>query len=110
MSLTISAQATKESWKDKFVKASDEYLDQVYLRYQPTQGTLAGYHQYDTQLEDYSRKNMDSEIIALKASEKSIEAIPTEDATAEGDREVVLGSIRSRLLTLETIQIGRAHV
>ena len=47
----------------------------------PTHGTLAGYHQYDTQLEDYSRKNIDAEIAALKGFEKRIEAIhPDADA------------------------------
>ncbi len=39
-------------WKKVFVHASDEYFDQVYFPHQPTQGTLAGYHQYDAKLED----------------------------------------------------------
>ena len=108
MSTAIHAQTAKENWKQLFAKVSDEYLDQVYLRYQPTAGTQAGYHKYDTQLEDYSRKNIDAEIAALKDFEKRIEAIhPDADAASfvpRSDREIVLSTIRSQLLTLETIR------
>jgi uncharacterized protein (DUF885 family) len=108
MSSTITANAANETWKQQFAKVSDEYLDQVFLHYQPTQGTLAGYHQYDTHLEDYSRKTMDAEIAALRSFEKQIEAIHPDDAAADfvprSDREIVLANIRSQLLTLETIR------
>jgi uncharacterized protein (DUF885 family) len=108
MAAAIPSNAQKETWKQEFARASDEYLDQVYLRYQPTAGTLAGYHQYDTQLEDYSRKNIDAEIAALKAFEKRVEAIhpvaSADDFLPRSDREMVLASIRSELLTLETIR------
>src|ERR1017187_9885242 len=108
MSSAITAHAEKEAWKQQFQKASDEYLDQVYFHYAPTQGTLAGYHQYDTQLEDYSRKNIDAAIAALKVFEKQVAPIHGDanalDLTTRGDREMVLGNIRSLLLTLETIR------
>jgi uncharacterized protein (DUF885 family) len=108
MTSAISAYAASDNWKLQLARVSDEYLDQVYLRYQPTQGTLAGYHQYDTQLENYSRQNVDAEIAALKSIEKRIEAIhPDESATefvSRSDREIVLANIHSRLLTLETIR------
>jgi uncharacterized protein (DUF885 family) len=108
MSSAIMAYGAKETWQQQFQKVSDEYLDQVYLRYQPTQGTQAGYHQYDTQLEDYSRKSVDAEIAALKSYEKGIEAIRPGTGAADfvprSDREIVLSTIHSRLLTLETIR------
>src|ERR1035437_8086018 len=108
MSSAINVFAEKETWKQQFQKVSDEYLDQVYFHYAPTQGTLAGYHQYDTQLEDYSRKNIDAAIAALKLFEKRVAAIHGDanalDLTTRGDREMVLGNIRSQLLTLETIR------
>jgi uncharacterized protein (DUF885 family) len=108
MSLAMNAHAAKDNWKQQFEKLSNEYLDQVYLRYQPTVGTQAGYHQYDTQLEDYSRKNIVAEIAALKGFEKLIAAIhPDADAADfvfRSDREIVLSNIRSTLLTLETIR------
>ncbi|MGA3371797.1 MAG: DUF885 domain-containing protein [Terracidiphilus sp.] len=108
MVASIDAHAANEDWKQQFAKVSDEYFDQVYFHYGPTGGTLAGYHQYDAQLEDYSRKKIDAEIVALKSFEKRIEAIHPDVATADfvprSDREIVLANIRSRLLTLEVIR------
>jgi len=105
---SITAQATKEAWKDQFNRVSNEYFDQVYFPYGPTNGTLAGYHQYDAQLENYSRKSIDAEIAALKDFEKCVEAIHPEadaaDFVPRSDREIVLATIRSQLLTLETIR------
>jgi len=104
----IPVYGAKENWNEKFAKVSDEYFDQVYFHYAPTNGTLAGYHQYDAQLEDYSRKNIDAEIAVLKVFEKRIEAIHPDTAAADfvprTDREIVLANIRSQLLTLETIR------
>ena len=103
-----SARAATENWKQKFAQLSDEYFDQVYFPYAPTAGTQVGYHQYDTKLENYSRKSVDAEIAALKTFERRIEAIqPSMDAAdfvPRSDREIVLGNIRSQLLTLETIR------
>jgi uncharacterized protein (DUF885 family) len=108
MSILIAAQATAEDWKQSFQTASDEYFDQVYFRYAPTSGTVAGFHQYDGRLEDYSAQAIDAEIKALKSFEVRIEAIRPENVKADfvtrTDREMVLSNIRSQLLTLETIR------
>jgi uncharacterized protein (DUF885 family) len=108
MSGAVTSQAQKETWKQQFERVSDEYFDQVFFPYGPTNGTLVGYHQYDGQLEDFSRKNIDAEILALKNFEKRIEAIHPDASAADfvprSDREMVLGNIRSELLTLETIR------
>jgi uncharacterized protein (DUF885 family) len=104
----IPVHAANRNWKQQFEKVSNEYFDQVYFRYAPTNGTLAGYHQYDAQLEDYSRTNIDAEIAALKVFEKRLEAIHPDAAAADfvprTDREIVLANIRSQLLTLEAIR------
>ena len=92
--------------KQTFQAASDEYFDKVYFPYQPTLGTLSGYHQYDTKLEDFSRKSIDTEISELHSYEKRIDKIPaaTLDQTTRADRELVLSNINSTLLTLEVIR------
>ena len=92
--------------KAAFATASNAYFDEVYFPYQPTSGTLTGYHQYDTMLENYSRKSIDAEIAALHGLEKRIAAIPADglDQTTRADRELVLSSIRSRLLTQEIVR------
>jgi uncharacterized protein (DUF885 family) len=108
MCSAMNAHAANEDWKQQFQKASDDYFDQVYFHYGPTAGTLVGYHQYDTQLENLSRQNIDAEIAALKAFEKRIEAIHPDNAAADfgprSDREIVLANIHSALLSLETIR------
>lgn len=100
--------AAGADWKQQFAKVSDEYFDQVYFRYAPSAGTQAGLHQYDSQLENYSRKNIDAQIAALKDFEARIEAIQPARSAANfvprSDREIVLSNIRSQLLTLETIR------
>jgi uncharacterized protein (DUF885 family) len=108
MASANAVYAANENWKQQFEKGSNDYFDQVYFRYNPTSGTQVGYHQYDTQLEDYSRKNIDAEIAVLKSIEKRIEAIHPDAAAADfvprSDREIVLSNIRATLLTLETIR------
>jgi len=102
----IAASAAANTPKDQFQKISDEYLDQVFFPYGPTSGTLAGYHQFDTQLEDYSRKNIDAEIAVLHKFEDRVSAIPAAglDLTTRGDRALVLANIQSTLLALEKIR------
>ena len=108
MCSAIAGHAANGDWKQQFQKVSDEYFDQVYFPYGPTSGTLVGYHQYDAQLESYSRKNIDAEIAALKSFEARVAAIHPDAARADfvprSDREMVLANIRSTLLTLETIR------
>ena len=108
----IVAHAEREKlteiyWKKVFVHASDEYFDQVYFPYQPTQGTSAGYHQYDAKLEDFSVATVNAEIAALEKFEKRFQQMRTKasfDQATRGDCDVVLGNIRSTLLTLQTIR------
>jgi uncharacterized protein (DUF885 family) len=103
MSTTVSAQTTPAQ---NFQKVSDEYFDKVYFPNQPTVGTLTGYHQYDTQLEDYARTKIDRWVADLVYFERRIESVPAAglDETTRGDREMVLANIRSTLLTLDTIR------
>ncbi len=94
-------------WKKIFEHVSDEYLDQVYFPHQPTAGTLAGYHEYDTALEDASVPSVNAEVADLKRFEQRFADMQKKavfDETTRGDCAIVLGNIRSRLLTLETIR------
>ncbi|HEY1648080.1 MAG TPA: DUF885 domain-containing protein [Terracidiphilus sp.] len=108
MSTAIAAHAAQETWKEQLQRITDQYFDQVYFHYAPSAGTQTGFHQYDAQLEDYSRPAIDAEIAGLKGFEKRIEAIQPDDSPADfvprSDREIVLSNIRSQLLTLETIR------
>ncbi len=107
MSAAISAHAAPD-WKQQFAQLSDEYFDQLYFRYAPSSATAAGFHQYDSQLEDLSRPAIDAEIATLHGFERRIEAIHPDNLPANfvprSDREIVLANIRSQLLTLEVIR------
>ena len=86
----VISQAEARDAKQAFVSAADAYFDQVYFPFAPTLGTLTGYHQYDTRLEDLSRKNIDAQIAALHSFEKKIAAIPIQglDQPTRADREL----------------------
>jgi uncharacterized protein (DUF885 family) len=106
MFTAISAYAASDAIQQQFLKVSDEYFDKLYFPNQPTIGTLSGYHQYDSQLEDYSRKKTDAWIADLVFFERRVESVPAAglDETTRGDREMVLHNIRTTLLTLETLR------
>jgi uncharacterized protein (DUF885 family) len=86
---------------------ADEYFDQVYLHYAPSNGTLLGLHQYDNQLEDYSRATIERETSELERFESRFSAIPAAqlDLTSQGDLQLLLASIHSTLLSLNTIHL-----
>ena len=104
--MSSALAAYPESPKEQFQKVSDEYFDQVYFPHQPTSGTVAGYHQYDAKLEDFSHTSIDAEVSDLNQFLDRVSAIPAAslDQTTRGDRQMVLGEIHSRLLTLQTIR------
>ncbi len=105
--MTLSQQsANAASPKQSFESAANAYLDQVYFPYQPTTATLAGIHLYDDRLEDFSRASIDREIAGLNSALSQIEATPAAglDRDTNGDRELVLSSIHSRLLTLQVLR------
>jgi uncharacterized protein (DUF885 family) len=87
-------------------KLADRYFDELYFKYYPTAGTAAGFHQYDTRLEDYSRRAIDSQISALKQFKTEFENLkmPNGSQEEQSDRDLVLSDINSRLLALENIR------
>lgn len=97
-----SKQSTVAQWN----ALADDFLDNFYFKYAPTQGTSAGLHQYDSQLEDFTRASIEKQIVVLKQFEKRVAVFDAKELpeTEAGDREMLLGQIRSGLLTLETIR------
>ena len=89
-----------------FDTVSEHYFSDVYFHFNPSAATAAGFHEADKQMEDYSSANVAREISALHANEAKIIAIDPAalDAPVAADREILLNSIRSQLLSLETIR------
>ena len=89
-----------------FKSLADEYFDKVLFHYQPSTGTYLGLHQYDTQLEDLSRASIEAWQRDLHAYGERVAAVPSVQLNSvdRADREMLLNSIRSALLTSEVIQ------
>ena len=56
----------------------DSFFDDVYFKFNPTVGTASGFHQYDAQLEDYSKAAVHTQSHALHAAEKQFSALPAD--------------------------------
>src|ERR1700693_3737242 len=101
----MAPQAANEK-QTAWDKLADEYFDEVYFKFGPSNGTSAGLHQYDALLEDYSRPGIDADVAALHAFEKRVAAVDPQglDEARAADRELVLASIQGALLTQETVR------
>jgi hypothetical protein len=77
----------------------DRFFDEVYFKFSPTGGTSAGFHQYDAQLEDYSKAALDTNVKALHRAERQFAAL-----AADPDRDLILSYIRATLLDIEKVR------
>ena len=95
----------KEAKPSHFEKLVDDFFDNAYFKFNPTQGTAAGLHQYDGQLEDYTKAGVDRNITVLRSYRQKIENSKPKAGTIEvSDRDLVLHYIDGALLELETIR------
>lgn len=104
-----SAPSAKEA-SGEFVRFVDTYFDS-YFRFNPTQGTAAGLHQYDTLLEPWSADGIQKRIAALRSQETALEQIRSRGLSPDDsvDASILLNRIRGELLDLETIRWWRRN-
>ena len=86
----------------------NKYFD-FYFSFHPSEGTAAGLHQYDRQLEDYSAEAQQKQAQGLKDFLTQFEALDASKLASDkaADREWMISSIHSDLLELESIQMWR---
>jgi uncharacterized protein (DUF885 family) len=103
-----TTEAPSQSTHAAFDKLVDEYFD-FYFRFHPTAATQAGFHQYDSKLEDFSPSAVEAEIAGLARFRQRFSRIQTSglDDESNGDLEVLTSSIQASLLELQTIQAWR---
>lgn len=84
----------------------DDFLDQVVFPEYPSWATVSGLHQYDSQIENYSKAGITERIGKLHAFETRVAGFPPAGLSAvdAADRKILVGQIRSQLLSLETIR------
>jgi uncharacterized protein (DUF885 family) len=104
---TLVMSATFAQTPDQFGHLVDRFFDQCYFRFSPTLGTSAGLHQYDRQLESYSRHSIEEEIAVLQRFETEFRDVHPKalDPEASADRDLVLSTIRAALLNTKEIRM-----
>ncbi len=90
---------------DEYNRLVDQFFD-AYFELNPTYGTAAGFHQYDTRLEDYSRAGVDKAVGLENDFKARFEKLNAAELPPEiqADRDMILARINGDLLDLENIR------
>jgi uncharacterized protein (DUF885 family) len=104
----MRAHAPSSAPAEDFNRLVDEYFD-AHFQSHPHAATAAGFHQYDTKLEDYSRTAMEAEAATLKTFAARFRRMDPTQLSEEsaGDLAFLQSTIQARLLELETLQMWR---
>ena len=104
--LMLAGVCLAQKRDSEFNKLADRIFDEVVFRYDPVQGTQAGFHQYDALLPSGSRADIEAQTAALHKFEQEVESFDARGLSlvAAADRELVLAQIRGQLLTLEVVR------
>lgn len=102
---TGSAAAAPAGTGDSFSKFVDDYFDARFA-YLPSQGTDAGFHQYDSKLEDRSRARIESRIADLKSFLARLSRFDRSKLSLDEavDADALEADIRGFLLDQETLR------
>ena len=108
LSAVLPSTGRAQSSQSDFDKLVDEYFD-VFFQYHPTQGTAAGFHQYDTKLEDYSLASLDAESAANEKLQAKLNGFDKSKLSEESaaDLQILQDTIRARALEFQDIQMWR---
>lgn len=84
----------------------EDYFNEILLKFNPSSATLLGFHEYDGKIEDRTSAGINAEIDALAKFEKRVAAFSPAglNSTDAADREMLLGSLRSSILTLRVFR------
>jgi uncharacterized protein (DUF885 family) len=105
--LVLAGLSSAQNRDAEFGKLTDRYFDEAVFRFDPVQATSLGFHQpYDALLPSSSRAEIEAQIAALQQWERTLESFDPRGLSpwVSSDRELVLASIRSQLLSLESIR------
>jgi uncharacterized protein (DUF885 family) len=103
MTVPMFAQTTSTSTWDPLV---DEFFES-YFQLNPTSSTYAGFHQYDSELEDYSHAGVEKQIKWANDWQARLSKYDTKSLSAEQlqDYQLVVNSLKSALLELQDIRM-----
>jgi len=91
-----------------FERLVDSYFN-FYFESHPKEATAAGFHEYDTKLEDYSQASREREISGLQDFASQLSRIDSTKLSADsaGDLAFLQSTIKGRLLELQVIEMWR---
>jgi uncharacterized protein (DUF885 family) len=104
---TVAAGCFAQARDGEFNQLADRIFDQLIFRYDPVQGTAAGFHQYDALLPSGARAELQEEMAAAKKFTAEVESFDPRGLSpyAAADRELMLAQLRSQSLALENIRM-----
>ena len=88
----------------------DQYFD-AYFHFHPSDGTAAGFHQYDNMLEDLSQQGRDAELSFLLEAKQAAGYFHTERLSEEQrqDLKLLSNAINARILELQEIRMWQKN-
>ncbi len=101
----VAASVSSNAGDAAFNDLADKYFDFGFT-HNPDAATVLGIHKYDNLVPDFSATAIKEEISGLKSFKQQFDAVKPETLTAQTkiDRQLILGDINSRLLTLEQLK------
>jgi uncharacterized protein (DUF885 family) len=102
----LSCGALAQSRDGAFAALADRYFTEAVFKFDPVQGTAAGFHQYDRLLPSGSRAEVDEQVAVLKKFLNETQQFGSSGLSpmAVADRELVIAQIQGTLLELEQIR------
>ena len=90
---------------DAFSAFVDRYFEE-YFHFHPSRGTRMGFHQYDSELPSYSRREIEEEISRSKGALSELARIMRSELSRDNrfDARLLESSIRGDILDLENIR------
>jgi uncharacterized protein (DUF885 family) len=103
---TATAPSTSAGADAQFRQLAERYFTDCYFKYNPTTGTTSGFHEYDNQLEDYSRAALQRQTVTLKIFQQQFKRLDPARLSTETsvDWDLVLNDINARILSIESIR------
>jgi uncharacterized protein (DUF885 family) len=97
----LALTANAQDWN----KLVDRYFNEGVYPFSPSAATSAGFHQWDSALEDFSAAAVARQADMLRRFEREVSAYPA----SQMDRDLLLSNIHSTLLELDSIQMWRKN-
>jgi uncharacterized protein (DUF885 family) len=105
-----AAQSPEARVTAEFDGMVNEYFD-TYFHFHPTEATAAGFHQYDTQLEDFSQKSRDAELSFLLEAKQGAGYFHADVLNEQQriDLKMLSNAINARILELQEIRMWQKN-